>query len=116
MMKENLKEDKFISERDLERILDERLSKLDLIDNNHRKESEKHPHKPLHLEHKPKKHERLMINLDEEFETLIDIFGDEFTAEAVIRSLKESPNEIQIIAKIIMKLYENIEVIYGEWL
>lgn len=114
MMKENLKEDKFISERDLERILDERLSKLDLIDNNHRKEPEKHPHKPLHLEHKPKKHERLMINLDEEFETLIDIFGDEFTAEAVIRSLKESPNEIQIIAKIIMKLYENIEVIYGE--
>lgn len=55
-----------------------------------------------------------MINLDEEFETLIDIFGDEFTAEAVIRSLKESPNEIQIIAKIIMKLYENIEAIYGE--
>lgn len=50
MMKENLKKDKFISERDLERILDERLSKLDLIDNNHRKEPEKHPHKPLHLE------------------------------------------------------------------
>ena len=55
-----------------------------------------------------------MINLDEEFETLMNIFEDEFTAEAVIKALKESPNEIQIIAKITMNLYKKIDEIYGE--
>ena len=54
------------------------------------------------------------LNINDDFAILIDIFQNEYTAEATIKALKESPAEIQIIAKLIINLYEKIDRVYGE--
>ena len=54
------------------------------------------------------------MNINDDFAILIDIFQNEYTAEATIKALKESPAEIQIIAKLIINLYEKIDRVYGE--
>ena len=61
---------------------------------------------------KPKLFE--LLNINDDFAILIDIFQNEYTAEAIIKALKESPAEIQIIAKLIINLYEKIDRVYGE--
>ena len=61
---------------------------------------------------KPKLFE--LLNINDDFAILIDIFQNEYTAEATIKVLKESPAEIQIIAKLIINLYEKIDRVYGE--
>lgn len=119
-MRERLEEDRMIKESELDEILIEKLAKLNIDTKNvtedecHSKKSDHHVHKPLHHEPKPKPHEKLKLDLDNDYEILLNIFDDEFTADAAIKSLKESPVEIQIIAKITMDLYKKIDEIYGE--
>lgn len=118
MMREKLEEDRMIKESELDEILNEKLEKLNitpkdiLVEKRHPKKPEHPIHKPLH--HEPKPHEKLKLDLDNDYEILLNIFDDEFTTEAVIKALKESPVEIQIIAKITMDLYKKIDEIYGE--
>ena len=57
---------------------------------------------------------RESITFEEDSDILGYIFEDEFTVDAVIKTLKESPLEIQIITKIILSLYERINNYYGE--
>ena len=118
MMREKLEEDRIIRESELDELLNEKLAKLNIAtknvvgDESRPKKPEHHVHKPLH--HEPKPHEKLKLDLDNDYEILLNIFDDEFTADAAIKSLKESPVEIQIIAKITMDLYKKIDEIYGE--
>lgn len=120
MMREKLEEDRMIRESELDEILNEKLEKLNitpkdvLVEKRHPKKPEHPIHKPLHHEPKPKPHEKLKLDLDNDYEILLNIFDDEFTTDAVIKALKESPVEIQIIAKITMDLYKKIDEIYGE--
>ena len=131
MNQENL-EDRIISERELDAVLREKLIKMisDIDKKEISKEVKTKPEdkrrieledgekvKPLpkHPKHLPPKHKlQGILNIEEDFETLISIFGDEFTAEAAIKILEESPVEIQIIAKITMNLYNKIDKICGE--
>ena len=120
MMKEKLEKDRMISESELDRILNEKLEKLNIgpksviVDERHPKKPEHPIHKPLHHEPKLKPHEKLKLDFDNNYEILLNIFDDEFTTEAAIKALKKSPVEIQIIAKITMDLYKKIDDIYGE--
>lgn len=124
MMKERLKENKVIYENEIDTIIDEKISKL--IENvkkdyecSKKIKNDLHTlNKAIHLEHEPlcpvpphKIHENL--NLDDNLENLINVFGDEYTAIAVIKALKESPIEIQIIAKIVINIHDRINEIYG---
>lgn len=131
MNQENL-EDRIISERELDAVLREKLIKMisDIDKKEISKEVKPKPEdkrrieledgekvKPLpkHPKHLPPKHKlQGILNIEEDFETLIGVFGDEFTAEAAIKILEESPVEIQIIAKITMNLYNKIDKICGE--
>lgn len=131
MNPENL-EDRIISERELDAVLREKLIKMisDIDKKEISKEVKTKPEdkrrieledgekvKPLpkHPKHLPPKHKlQGILNIEEDFETLISVFGDEFTAEAAIKILEESPVEIQIIAKITMNLYNKIDKICGE--
>lgn len=131
MNQENL-EDRIISERELDAVLREKLIKMisDIDKKEISKEVKTKPEdkrrieledgekvKPLpkHPKHLPPKHKlQGILNIEEDFETLISIFGDEFTAEAAIKILEESPVEIQIIAKITMNLYNKVDKICGE--
>ena len=118
MMREKFEEDRMIRESELDEILNKKLTKLNIDaetiigDEIRPKKIEHHVHKPL--QHQPKSHEKLKLNLDSDYEILLNIFDDEFTADAVIKALKESPVEIQIIAKIVMDLHKKIDEIYGE--
>lgn len=125
MLKEKLKEDRFISERELNEIINEKLSTLGISNINRKQDideneniiypipKQKHPlHKPEIPEHK--KIIREIITFEQDLDILGYIFEDEFTADAVIKTLKESPLEIQIITKIILSLYERINNYYGE--
>lgn len=118
MMREKFEEDRMIRESELDEILNEKLTKLNINTKNavgdeiHLKKIEHQARKPLHRQ--PKLHEKLKLNLDNDYETLLNIFDDEFTVDAVIKALKESPVEIQIIAKITMDLHKKIDEIYGE--
>jgi len=120
MIREKLEEDRMIRESELNEILNEKLEKLNIvskdvpIDERHSKKPEHHIHKPLHHEPKPKLHEKLKLDLDNDYEILLNIFDDEYTTDAVIKALKDSPVEIQIIAKITINLYKKIDEIYGE--
>lgn len=131
MNQENL-EDRIISERELDAVLREKLIKMisDIDKKEISKEVKTKPEdkrrieledgekvKPLpkHPKHLPPKHKlQGILNIEEDFETLISVFGDEFTAEAAIKILEESPVEIQIIAKITMNLYNKVDKICGE--
>ena len=112
MIREKLEEDRMIRESELNEILNEKLEKLNIvskdvpIDERHSKKPEHHIHKPLHHEPKPKPHEKLKLDLDNNYEILLNIFDDEYTTDAVIKALKDSPVEIQIIAKITINLYK----------
>ena len=139
MKKERLDSERIIRESELDKIINEKLMSLnfklnEVADNPKNNEVEEiRYHKPLHNEimqqekhHKPlhetmqqEKHHKPLhetmqqekLNLDflEDYEILLDIFNDELTSDAVIKSLKKSPVEIQIIAKIVINLYKIIE-------
>lgn len=128
MNQENL-EDRIISERELDAVLREKLIKMisDIDKKEISKEVKPKPEDKRRIEledgekvkplpkHLPPKHKlQGILNIEEDFETLIGVFGDEFTAEAAIKILEESPVEIQIIAKITMNLYNKIDKICGE--
>ena len=70
---------------------------------------------PPHLKHRELK-ENLKLNIDfnDKFETLLNIFEEENTADAVIKTLEKSPAEIQIIAKIVLDMHEKIDYLIGE--
>ena len=65
-----------------------------------------------HLKHKETI--KLEFEFDEKINTIINVFGDESTAEAIIKSLKESPIEIQVLAQLIIDLHERLDEALGE--
>lgn len=121
MNQKELSEDRFILESEIDEILLKKLKEMKLEFNNNIVTSVKKEH-PLSfnknqisekpLPPKPKLFE--LLNINDDFAILIDIFQNEYTAEATIKALKESPAEIQIIAKLIINLYEKIDRVYGE--
>lgn len=125
MKKERLDSERIIRESELDKIINEKLMSLnfklnEVTDNPKNNEVEEiRYHKPLHETMRQEKHHKPLhetmqqekLNLDflEDYEILLDIFNDELTSDAVIKSLKKSPVEIQIIAKIVINLYKIIE-------
>ena len=121
MNQKELSEDRFILESEIDEILLKKLKemKLELYNNivtsvkkEHPLSFNKHQISEKPLPPKPKLFE--LLNINDDFAILIDIFQNEYTAEATIKALKESPAEIQIIAKLIINLYEKIDRVYGE--
>ena len=117
-MKEISNKNKNISEIDIEGIIEKKLMDLveDRINPNHQVELHHHrihppkPHhpKPDHVELKDS------LNIEDQIDVLINVFGDESTADAVIKILNDSPIEIQVIAKLIIDLYERLSEIVEE--
>ena len=111
-MKESSNKNKAISEFDIESIIENKLMEIveDRIKPNHKIElrhSKVHPHRPhlpehIHIELK------VILNIEDQIDVLINVFGDESTAEAVIKIMNGSPIEIQVIAKLIVDLYEKL--------
>lgn len=66
--------------------------------------------KPKELNLKP----LLKINFTDDFEKLMEIFNDEDTVISVISTLQNSPEEIQVVAKIVLDLHKKIDVLGGE--
>ncbi len=121
MNQKELSEDRFILESEIDEILLKKLKEMKLELNNNIVTSVKKEHPLSFNKHqisekplppKPKLFE--LLNINDDFAILIDIFQNEYTAEAIIKALKESPAEIQIIAKLIINLYEKIDRVYGE--
>lgn len=124
-MKEKLIENRIMEESDIEEIIDRRLAEMVGEHFKIKQKEEPHNHTKLHVHPKPhahpkplhpKHHEPLKIEFDfeENIDTIINTFGDESTAEAIIRSLKESPAEIQVIAKLIIDLHKRLDETLGE--
>ena len=111
-MKEELNENREINEFDIEAIIDRKLTNMaDEAFKLKHKEADHHP-KIHRLEHR--KPLKLELDFDEKIDTILSVFGDDSTADAVIRSLKESPIEIQIIAKLVIDLYKKLDEIIGD--
>lgn len=131
-----MKESKLHKEREIEEIIDRKLAemmgehfKIKQIEEERRKEQEtkleqqpqpeekpedkKHPLPPKHP--LPKHPVKLDFEFEEQFDLILDIFNDEATAEAAIRALKDSPVEIQVIAKLIIDLHEKFDQIAEEY-
>lgn len=70
----------------------------------HEKKTHKHPHKPL-LPHERKE---LKIDFLKDRALIESIFGDEDTSKAVVDIITTSPQEIQIVIKIVIDLYKKI--------
>ena len=118
-MKEKFKEDKIIREVDIEAIIERKLAEL--INGPIKPKEEKLHHHPK-SHHDLKSHHHLIhkepikleFEFDEKINTIINVFGDESTAEAIIKSLKESPIEIQVLAQLIIDLHERLDEALGE--
>ena len=111
-MKESSNKNRIISEFDVESIIEKKLMEMaeDHIKPNHKIElrhPKAHPHRPHHPE---PDHIELkdILNIEDQIDVLINVFGDESTAEAVIKIMNDSPIEIQVIAKLIVDLYERL--------
>lgn len=118
-MKEKLIENRIMEESDIEEIIDRRLAEMVGEHFKIKQKEEPHKHTKLHVHPKPlhsKHHEPLKLEFDfeENIDTIINTFGDESTADAIIRSLKESPIEIQVIAKLIIDLHKRLDEALGE--
>lgn len=122
-----MREKKIISPREVDEMIDRKLRDLKLIEGiiEHREFAEDSKPHPIHHEeekHHPKRHEelphhkveRFELHLEEKRESLIEIFGDESTAEAIIKTFKKSPIEIQLIARMVIDLHEKFNDILGE--
>lgn len=122
-----MREKKIVSPREVDEMIDRKLRDLKLIegiieprefveDRKHHprphEEDLRHPKPHEELSHH--KIEKLELHLEEQRESLIEIFGDESTAEAVIKTFKKSPIEIQLIAKMVIDLHEKFNDILGE--
>ena len=57
---------------------------------------------------------KLNFDFDSNIETLINVFKDESTTNAIIKTLKQSPVEIQVIAKLIIDLHQKFDDYLGE--
>lgn len=132
-----MKESKLHKEREIEEIIDRKLAemmgehfKIKQIEEERRKEQEtklineepQHEEKPEEKKRPlPPKHPLLKkpvkidFDFEEQFDLILDIFNDEATAEAAIRALKESPTEIQVIAKLIIDLHEKFDQIAEDY-
>ena len=53
----------------------------------------------------------LEINFTDDFEKLLEIFNDEDTVIAVISTLQNSSEEIQIVAKIALELHKKMDIL-----
>ena len=111
-MKEKFNEDKIIREIDIEAIIERKLSKLIEAPIKPKEKLHHHPKPHHHLKHKEPI--KLEFEFDENIDTIINVFGDESTAEAIIKSLKESPIEIQVLAQLIIDLHERLDETLGE--
>lgn len=119
------KENKMFKELEVEEIIDRKLAEMVGEHFKIKKQEELHgdlePNKELQPQH-PKPHHhlkhkepiKLEFEFDEKIDTIINVFGDESTAEAIIKSLKESPIEIQVLAQLIIDLHERLDEALGE--
>lgn len=112
-MKERLNKNRIIEESQIEEIIDGKLTEMEDEHSKKNQTGEIHNHPKVHH---PKHHRSLKLSIDfeERMDTIINAFGDQSTAEAIIRSLKDSPVEIQVIAKLIIDLHEKIDKTLGE--
>ncbi len=55
----------------------------------------------------------LKIDFTDDFEKLMEIFNDEDTVIGVISTLQNCPEEIQVVAKIILDLHKKIDILGG---
>ena len=112
-----MREKKIVSPREVDEIIDRKLRELKLIEGivEPRKIDEEFKHQPKPHEKSPH-HDgvKLELHLEDQFDSLIEIFGDESTAEAVIKTFRKSPIEIQLIAKMVIDLHEKFNDILGE--
>jgi len=93
-------------EEDSLKKLEELVSRLEKtsIDKPHLK----HPHPPVphHLEGS-----NLKFQFENDEDLLVNIFGDVDTAQAIVEIMKKSPTEIQILFKVVVDLYKQINLI-----
>jgi len=120
-----MREKKIVSPKEVDEMIERKLRELKLIEGlvepREIEEELKHhpkPHKklPHHEKLLPHEHEalRLDLHLEEKIDLLIEIFGDESTAHAVIKTFNKSPLEIQLIAKMVIDLHDKFNDILGE--
>ena len=112
------RENKVFRELEVEEIIDRKLAEMVGEHFKIKQKDESHNHPKLHHQkshhHKHSGPLKLEFDFEEKINTIINTFGDESTAEAVIRSLKDSPVEIQVIAKLIIDLHERLDEVLGE--
>ncbi len=121
-----MKEKRLGMELDVEEIIDRKLAEMigEHFKLKQREEEYKGPKcveaHPIELHKRPEPpqhHEPLKVklNFEENIGTIIDIFGDESTSHAIIKALKDSPTEIQIIARLVIDLHERLDKFLGEY-
>jgi hypothetical protein len=101
------------------KITDEVLMRLeDLVlrlERANEKTSPQHPHLPVQcnrpLPHHMEEKSKLKIDFDVDKKLLVNMFADEDTVKAVIEIMMESPTEIQILFKVVLDLYNQINTI-----
>ena len=109
----NLKPDDI--EKIIERKIDERIRNLEVPHTNNELPK---PLPPKNI-NSPKTKELnlkplLKIDFTDDFENLMQIFNDEDTVISVISTLQNSPEEIQVVAKIILDLHKKINILGDE--
>lgn len=115
-----MKEKRLDSELDIEEIIDRKLAemigehfKIKQSEEEHKapKCVDPHPIKPHKKPEPPRPHEPLKVklNFEENIDTIMDVFKDESTSHAIIKALKDSPTEIQIIARLVIDLHEKLD-------
>ena len=113
-MEEGITKNRIIRESDIDDIIERKLAEL-TGESLNIKPKEKHHNtdsKPKHL--KPKEPAKLIFDFEENIDTIIHIFGNESTAEAIVKVLEDSPSEIQVLAKLIIDLHVRVIDILGE--
>lgn len=116
-MKEREKE--AFKELEIEEIINRKLAEM--VGEHFKVKQKEEVHNELVSHNHPKPHHtkrpqtlKLEFDFEEKMNTIISTFGDESTAEAVIRSLQDSPVEIQVLARLILDLHERLDEILGE--
>lgn len=111
-MGEEISKNRIIKESDIDEIIERKLAQLTGEPLKQKLKEEHHHPKPHHV--KQKEPTKLTFDFEENVDAIMNIFGDESTALAVIKALKDSPSEIQVIAKLIIDLYVRLDVMTGE--
>ncbi len=106
--------DELENDKELEELIERKiikyLNKKDELEEP-KKEKPKPHHHIHHLEEKNKKELKEILDINRDFDELLNIFEDEPTAEAIVKIMKESPTEIQVVVKLIIELSRKIDMI-----